>query len=230
MKHRILLILPAYNEEGKIGELVSKATQVAGVTVLVCADGCTDNTVAEAEDAGAIVSAYPVRKGIGHAIRRGIDYAHENGYELCCIQGGDNQDDPMEIPRLVHRLDKGYDLVIGSRYVRGGRSVNQNLFRFVTTKIYSLFFSVMTLHWINDASTGFRLFSTETAKGLDLWKDELNGYELEPCFLFDMLTKHRVSEVPATKYYHLDKSYSKMGAVDFMNIVLPVIRKRFGLL
>lgn len=225
-QHRILLILPAYNEEGKIGRLVKKSKDSIVKDVFVACDGCIDKTAEEAAAAGAIVSSLPQRAGVGHAIRRGVDYALDNDYDVCVVMGGDDQDDPKEIPRLIEKLDSGYDFVIGSRYIPGGRTVNQNLFRFLSTKTYSLFFSIMTLHWISDASNGFRAFLPQVAKRCDLWRKELDGYELEPYLLFDMVKYFRYAEVPVTKYYHLNQSYSKMKPfVDWFNIIKPVMMK-----
>jgi dolichol-phosphate mannosyltransferase len=227
---KTLLILPAYNEEGKIGTLVKKAIASNTVTtVLVSTDGNTDNTASEAKNAGAVVLSSPEKRGVGFAIRRGIDYALENGYEYCVIMGGDDQDDPKEIPKLLAKLDESNDFVIGSRYISGGKTENQNAFRFFSTKIYSLFFSTMALRWLSDASNGFRAFKTSACKNIDLWRPDLDHYELEPFFLYDMVTKHKWAEVPVKKYYHQDKSYSKMKINDFFVILVPVVKKRLGL-
>ncbi len=225
-KHRILLILPAYNEEGKIGRLVRKAKKSIVDDVFVACDGCKDRTAEEAGEAGAVVSNLPGRAGVGHAIRRGIDYAHENDYDICVIMGGDDQDDPQEIPRLIEKIDGGYDFIIGSRYIPGGRTVNQNLFRYLTTKVYTLFFSLMTFRRLTDASNGFRAFRTAACRKCNLWRKELDGYELEPYLLFDMVKYFGYAEAPVTKYYHIGQSYSKMTPfVDWYRIIKPVVAK-----
>ncbi|MBI2675142.1 MAG: glycosyltransferase family 2 protein [Candidatus Aenigmarchaeota archaeon] len=226
MPHKILLILPAYNEEGKIGSLVRKAKKSIVSGIFVACDGCTDRTEEEAREAGAIVSALGKRCGVGNAIRRGIDYALEKGYDIGVIMGGDDQDDPQEISHLIKKIDEGYDFVIGSRYLPGGKTVNQNLFRFLTTKMYSAFFSVFAMKGLSDASNGFRAFRTRICKSMDLWRSDIDGYELEPVMLFEAVKNFRFAEVPVTKYYHKGKSYSKMKVfVDWWKIIRPVLWK-----
>ena len=198
--------------------------------VLVVTDGNTDNTAGEAKAAGATVIEYKERKGVGFAIRAGIDYAAKNGFDLCCIMGGDNQDEPNEIPRLLAKLDEGYDFVLGSRYIPGGATTHQPLFRFVTTKVYSIFFSIMTLKWLSDASNGFRLFKTSMCNQMKLWNPALDGYELEPYLLFEAETRFKCAEAPVTKHYHLKQSFSKMKPfVDWWKIIKPVLKARLGL-
>lgn len=225
-EHRILIILPAYNEEGKIGSLVRKTKNSIATDTFVGCDGCTDNTPKEAEEAGAIVSYKPERTGIGAAIRRGIDYAMENNYDVCVIMGGDDQDDPQELPNLIKKLDEGYDFVIGSRYIPGGKTVNQPFFRLLTTKTYSVFFSVLTRKWLTDASNGYRAFRTDMCRDLNIWRPELDHYELEPTVLYDAVRRFRFDEAPVTKYYHVDKSFSKMRPFyDWYAILKPVMKK-----
>ena len=224
--HRILIILPAYNEEGKIGNLVSKAKKSIATDIFVACDGCTDKTAEEAREAGAIVSDLPERTGIGAAIRRGINYALANDYDISVIMGGDDQDEPQELPRLINKIDEGYDFVIGSRYLKGGKTVNQPFFRLLTTKTYSVFFSVMTRRWLSDASNGYRVFRSDICKKMDLWRDDLDRYELEPCMLYDAIRYFKFTEAPVTKYYHTDKSFSKMRPfVDWYAIIAPVIKR-----
>ncbi len=230
----MLVILPAFNEEGKIGNLVRKFTlKPAGVVdeVLVVTDGNTDNTVAEAKSAGATVIEFKERKGIGFALRTGIDYAMQNGFDLCCIMGGDDQDEPVEIPRLLEKIDQGYDFVQGSRYIPGGKTNNQSLFRFLTTKLYSIFFSLVTFQHVTDASNGFRLFRTEICRKISLWNPKLDGYELEPFLLVHVVREVKWTEAPVTKNYHLNMSYTKMTPVIdwWRGTIKPVLKARFGL-
>jgi dolichol-phosphate mannosyltransferase len=84
----------------------------------------------------------------------------------------------------------------------------------------------MTLRWLSDASNGFRAFRPEVCKRCDLWREDLDGYELEPYLLFDMVKYFKFAEVPVTKYYHKTESYSKMRPfVDWYKIIKPVIIK-----
>ena len=142
------------------------------------------------------------------------------------IMGGDDQDDPLELPRFIEKIDGGYDFVIGSRYIPGGKAIHQSLFRWLTTKLYSFFFSILARRWLTDASNGYRVFRSKLCEGLDLWKSDLDGYELEPSLLYDAVRYFKFTEVPVTKFYHQNKSYSKMRPfIDWFNIIKPVIKK-----
>src|SRR3954453_5351700 len=113
---RTLCVLPAFNEEGKIGRLVRRFGPDAVGEILVVDDGSTDATGKEAEAAGATVIRQPQNMGVGAAIRSGIDYARDNGYEVVVVMGADDQDDPAEIPLVAEPVLAGEaDFVQGSR-------------------------------------------------------------------------------------------------------------------
>ena len=117
---KIIVVLPAYNEEGKIGRVVSgiKNDVEEGLidTVLVVDDGSTDKTAEDASVAGAKVISKPKNVGIGAGIRTGIDYALEHKFDIVLVMAGDDQDLPVEIPIVLNPiLNEGYDFVQGSR-------------------------------------------------------------------------------------------------------------------
>lgn len=115
---RIIAIPPAYNEEGKIGKVISKIPEQIVDKILVVCDGCTDNTEKEAKNSGARVLSYTTRKGIGFAIRTGIEFALKEKYDIIVILAGNDKDNPTEIINLVRPLIyEGYDYIQGSRYL-----------------------------------------------------------------------------------------------------------------
>ena len=92
-EHRLILIIPAYNESGKITDVVREAKKVPLLNeVLVVDDGSKDTTVKEAEDTGALVLSHPRNMGVGAAIRTGIDYALDNEFDVIVVMGGDDQE------------------------------------------------------------------------------------------------------------------------------------------
>jgi dolichol-phosphate mannosyltransferase len=229
---RIIAVLPAYNEEGKIGSVVSKIKDRAGSIVdriVVVNDGSEDRTTAEAEMNGAVVITHRENQGAGAAIRSGIDYALHEGYDIIVIMGGDDQDDPAEIGRIVTPIIKeGYDFVQGSRYLAGGRQVNIPLFRWVTTRMYSIFFRIIAGFPVTDGTNGFRAFRTSLFKDrrIDLHQKWLDKYELEPYLFFKAIALHyAVVEVPVTKFYPQTKiGYTKMKPIiDWWRISKPLL-------
>jgi dolichol-phosphate mannosyltransferase len=224
----IQMILPALNEAGKIGRSVERIPRTIVDQVVVVDDGSSDGTAAEAEGAGAVVLRHAVNRGVGAAIRTGIQHALDNGVDLCGILAGDDQDNPEEIDRLAGAIvDDGYDFVQGSRYVRGGSRLNQPLSRTVMTRSYSVAFSLCTLRRITDATNGFKLFRAEMCRQLDIDQEWLDRYELEPYLLYQAIRRgFKVREVPVTKYYPADRTvgYTKMRASrDWWRISRPLL-------
>lgn len=209
---RLILVVPAFDEEGKIGEVVRKALTRAPYldTVLVVDDGSRDATAREAESAGATVLKHPVNTGAGGAIRTGCEYAAEHGYDIIVVEGGDDQDDPAFIERLVQPIiNDGYDFVQGSRYLFGKLEIPA--FRLITTKGYSVVFSLAARRRVTDASNGFRAYRTAILNTINLRQQWLEQYELEPYLLLQTIKQgYRFKEVPVPKYWPKGKSYSKM--------------------
>jgi dolichol-phosphate mannosyltransferase len=223
---KVILVVPAFDEEGKIGEVVGKALTRAPYldTVLVVDDGSKDRTAEEAEQAGATVLKHAVNTGAGGAIRTGCEYAVEKNFDIIAVEGGDDQDDPAFIERLVTPIvDEGYDFVQGSRYLYGKLDIPA--FRLITTKGYSVLFSVAAGKRITDASNGFRAYKTSILRTINLRQQWLEQYELEPYLLLQTIKQgYKFKEVPVPKYWPKGRSYSKMVPFkSWWSITRPII-------
>jgi len=98
MKKIVLVIIPAFNEEGAVGKVVEEVhTHLPQVEVLVVNDGSTDLTSLKARTSGAIVLDLPFNLGIGGAMQAGYQYAYHKGYDIAIQVDGDGQHDPKEI-------------------------------------------------------------------------------------------------------------------------------------
>ncbi len=145
----IARILPAFNEQEKIGDLVHKIREAnigrIGVEVIVVDDGSRDRTSDIARDAGAdSVIRHSSNKGVGAAIRTGIAFARARNVDAIVIMGGDNQDDPNEIPKFVKKLEEGYSFVQGSRYLNDPSGNRPPIFRLLTTKMFTYAMHMVT--------------------------------------------------------------------------------------
>ncbi|MBU8933840.1 MAG: glycosyltransferase family 2 protein [candidate division Zixibacteria bacterium] len=234
---QILCILPAYNEQGKVGKVVTKVTATNEVDRIVVVDDCsTDNTQQEASEAGATVIRHEVNQGVGAGIRTGLTYGRENGFDIAVIMSGDDQHEATELPAVLAPLRNGEaDFVQGSRRLKEGKTVNAPLFREITTRLYSLVFTVFTGHRITDGTNGFRAFflSILDNDAINLDQDWLNTYELEPYLLWRAVksSEVRVVEAPVTVYYRGEtKQYSKMRPFrDWWRLARPLVFLRLGL-
>ena len=226
MKKDVIAIIPAYNEEAKIGDTVSKTLGYVDEVVVVN-DGSSDKTAEKAKLSGATLLSHPNNKGAGASIRTGINYAIENGCSTIIVLGGDDQDNPAEIPMLLKSIEDGYDFVQGSRYLKGIK--NQPFFRTLSTRLFTAFFKLATKQKVTDASNGFRAFKVNVVRSIDISPDWLNKYELEPYLLIQTLkSKFKYKEVPVSKYYGRKKGYSKMKPiVSWYSICRPMLREFF---
>jgi glycosyltransferase involved in cell wall biosynthesis len=140
----LLVIVPAFNEQGAIAEVVrSVHRHVPGVPVLVIDDCSTDDTILTARQVGAEVLALPHHLGLGGCVQAGYKLAYELGFQYVIRVDGDGQHNPRDIPRIFEKLKtSGCEMVIGSRFVsengsRTGtvRSLGIRFFRLVLRPI-----------------------------------------------------------------------------------------------
>lgn len=114
-KNKVLVIIPAYNEAECILTVVANVRD-AGYPLIVVNDGSSDTTLDICKEHDIPVLDLCVNLGIGGAVQAGHKYALANGYEFDVQFDGDGQHDASYIDRLIAPLEKGTDLVIGSRF------------------------------------------------------------------------------------------------------------------
>ncbi|HVF90876.1 MAG TPA: glycosyltransferase family 2 protein [Blastocatellia bacterium] len=234
---RVLCIAPAWNEGERIGRVVRAVPTGAVERTVVVDDGSTDDTASYAERAGATVIRAGENRGVGAAIRSGIDYAREHGYDVVVIVSGGGKTPPEQIPRLLQPiLDGRAEFVQGSRYKEGGEFLRMPLRRRLGTRAYTMLFSFFVGRRVTDASSGFRAIKLSLLEDgrIDLWQEWLDRYELEPYLLFKAFRLgHRVVEVPVTIEYPEENdgiAYTKMRAlVDWWKIFRPVVFLGLGI-
>jgi glycosyltransferase involved in cell wall biosynthesis len=159
---RLLVVIPAYFEEGKVGRVVSAARAQTGADVLVVDDGSTDATAAEARAAGAMVASHPVNLGYGAALQTGYRYALRHGYDAVLQLDADGQHDPESIPRLVEALDRA-DVVVGSRFLGMG-SYRPPLVRRLGMRLFGLVGSLLSGKRLTDPTSGYQAISREALR------------------------------------------------------------------
>ena len=152
---KISIVLPAKNEAGAIGDTIAKI-QVLKITkeIIVVNDGSTDTTKEIAELAGAKVISHPYSKGNGSAIKTG---ARNATGDVIIFMDADGQHDPQDIPRLLIKIEEGYDLVVGARQKGSQASIGRG----VANKLYNNLASYMSEHKVEDLTSGFRAVRAE---------------------------------------------------------------------
>jgi glycosyltransferase involved in cell wall biosynthesis len=152
----LLIIIPAFNEEGAIARVVHEVHRfVPGVPVLVIDDSSTDATNAVARAAGAEVLPLPHHLGLGGCVQAGYKLAYELGYSYVIRVDGDGQHDPRDIPRVFERLkESGCEMVIGSRFVASNGSETGSV-RSLGIRFFRLVLRPILGQPVHDPTSGF---------------------------------------------------------------------------
>ncbi len=153
----IMVLLPAYNEEGAITHVIKGVQQVLPDADIVVIDDCsTDNTAQVARDVGATVVCIPCNLGIGGAVQTGFKFAREHDYDVVIRLDGDGQHDPNEIPTLFAALSSGRaDAVFGSRFIGKESDMKIPLGRRLGIKTFAFLVTVLTGQKATDTTSGF---------------------------------------------------------------------------
>jgi glycosyltransferase involved in cell wall biosynthesis len=155
---KVLMVIPAYNEYGRIGEIVRAVKRILpSVKILVVNDCSSDDTGSESVEAGADVVTHLINLGYGAALETGYLYALQYGYEFIVQMDGDGQHLPGEVPQvLAPVLDGSADIVIGSRYLSTANTYKTSFIRKAGQKFFGMILSVITGYKITDPTSGFQ--------------------------------------------------------------------------
>jgi len=160
--NRCLAVVPAYNEEASIVDVIRALRRHASdFDVLVVDDGSTDDTRQLAEAAGADVLRLPFNLGIGGAVQAGFTFALEHGYDRMVQVDGDGQHDPREIHRLMQAMasDPSIDVVCGSRFLTADYRYPAPISRRTGIHIFAFILSRLMRQRVSDPTSGFRLYN-----------------------------------------------------------------------
>ncbi len=153
---KITAIIPAYNEASTIADVLQRTRRVVD-EIIVINDGSTDRTAEIARNHGAIVVSHVINRGLGAAIATGFELAMRRHADVVVTLDADGQHDPDEIKKFLIAIEKGADVVIGSRMVDPTgmpwvRQIAQMLGNVTTFVLFGA--------WVSDSQSGFRAFST----------------------------------------------------------------------
>jgi glycosyltransferase involved in cell wall biosynthesis len=194
---RVLIVIPAWNEEACIADVVREVRgELPGVGVLVVDDGSTDHTAAIAAEAGATVARLPYNLGVGGAMRLGYRYGREHGYDVVVKVDADGQHDPRYVPKLIDALDEA-DFVIGARFAGEGDYTVKGPRKWAMTMLSTV------LSWfgrtrLTDTTSGFVAANRRTVELLAHWYPvEYLGDTIEVLVRL-MRNGYKVRQVPVT--------------------------------
>jgi glycosyltransferase involved in cell wall biosynthesis len=208
---KILMLVPAYNEEESIGEVIKKIRAIYP-EVLVYDDGSTDETANVAESNGAMVIRNNRNRGYGRALKTLFQHAVVMDVDIVVTIDSDGQHDPNQIPQLIQPLlENKADIVIGSRFLTDDDKPNVPKYRRFGIKTITKFAQAGCFDKITDATSGFRAYSTNSLKRLHLTEDGM-GIATEILLKADE-SSLRLLEVPITTTRYDIKDSAAHGPV-----------------
>lgn len=234
---KINVIVPTYNEKENLERLVTQLLALpVPVEVIVVDDHSPDGTGVIAdrladENPGRVHVVHRAGKlGLGTAYIAGFHQAIALHSDLIVTMDADFSHPPSAIPAMVNKMGEGYDLVIGSRYVPGGKAVECTLPRKILSWGANAFARFMLGLKAHDATAGFRCYRREVLESIDLDQVFSNGYS----FLMEMLYKvqrkgWKVGEVPIVflNRQHGTSKISRNEIYKALYTVLRLAKKRF---
>lgn len=198
---RVLVCIPAFNEAESISDIVNKSKKYAD-EVIVYDDGSTDDTNQRASSAGAIVIRNPNNKGYGVAIRSLFQAAKEQNADIMVTLDSDGQHNPDQIPDIIEPIKQGFDLVIGSRYLRHDDKQKVPRFRSLGIKTITKLTQAASYNRITDSQSGFRAYNKNALSKINLFQD---GMAVSTEILLRSKEKNLLTtEVPITINYDIN--------------------------
>lgn len=200
------IILPTYCEAQNIEKLIDEIESLnMNVSILVIDDSSNDGTAdivrkLQKRYNNILLFTRPQKLGLGTAITDGfqIFMSLPNPPKCIVTMDADYSHNPRDIPRLVSSLKQGYSLVVGSRYCKGGYTVNWSLIRLAISKVANLIASLIVGERISDYTSGLRCYSTGLIQNImgDLHSQT---YEIQiETIRQARIRKFRIGEIPIT--------------------------------
>jgi len=193
---KIVVTVPAYNEEATIAAVIKDIKETMNrnrynYLVLVVDDGSRDRTKEAAKKAGAIVYSHPKNLGLAETFRSEVKKCIELNADIIVHTDADGQYRAEDIPKLIKEIQKGNDLVLGSRFL--GKIEEMPLIKRMGNRAFSKVISNITGQKISDGQTGFRAFTREFAEKVRIISDHTYTQEQ---IITGIKNKFKVSEVP----------------------------------
>ena len=213
---RVVAVIPAYNEEKHIGDVVRETKKFVD-EVIVVDDSSKDNTEKFAMGAGAVVLRHVINLQKGGALKTGCEAAITLGADIIITLDGDGQHDPNEIFSLLRKLKK-YDLVIGARKFNKNMPLNSRVGNRFLTWLSQLLFR----NKITDSQTGYRAFNANIYPKIT-WESTDYGIETE---MIKNISKHNISHAEVEVKTIYNDNYKGTTPFDGLKILANMISWR----
>ena len=211
---KVTVIIPTYNEIENIDSILKAVrASVPEAELFVVDDNSPDGTGQQAEktanEIGRVqVLHRPGKEGLGTAYRDAFKLVLAGDTDVIITMDADFSHDPQTIRSFLDAIRNGAEIVVGSRYIKDGMSVNWPLHRLLLSKWGNRYTAFMLRINVHDCTTGFRAFTTDAIKKINILKTISEGYSFgtETLFRASRLSKCQIVEVPII--FH-DRKYGK---------------------
>ena len=215
---KTILIIPAFNEQNAIGEIIEKSFQYVD-DILVVDDGSSDNTYSIVKKTDALIIRHETNLGKGVALKDAFNYIKD--YDIVVTIDGDGQHNPSEIPKLIKPIKEGKaDLVNGSRYLDGFDD-DTPAYRRVGQRVLDIATNITSGTKVTDSQSGFRSFKGDTIK---YYRFRDTGFGIESEMLADASENNlKIIEVPITVRYDVENSSTKGPVTHGVGVLIKII-------
>lgn len=231
-REKILVIIPTYNEAENIERICQEVvSSMNDVSILFVDDHSPDGTgnIADrlaGESPKISVIHRPKKMGLGAAYLDGFRYAAAKDYDYVLSMDCDLSHDPKDIPRLVSAARNGVDLVIGSRYIRGGGVIGWSFHRYLLSRLANFYTSAVLGFAVRDWTSGFKCYHRETLRSVIIGQPVANGYAFQIESVYRAIKAgFRFEEIPIL-FKERKYGKSKLGAPNIGEAFLRVLTLR----
>ncbi len=229
-----LIVIPTYNEEGNIGSLINEIIEILpNADIIVIDDNSTDNTQ---EEINTLIAKHSKRvnlivrkdiRGLGTAYTTGLLYGLNNGYDHIVTMDADYSHSPEYLPLILKTLNE-CDVVIGSRYIKDGGTVNWRIRRILLSWLANRFASfIMGLNG-TDLTSGYRAYKADILKKIDFDNIRSNGYSylVEMLYIIKILNGKTI-DIPII-FFDRTQGKSKISKKEIYRGAFTLFRLRFS--
>ena len=199
-----LVIIPTYNEADNILKIIPEVLKNTSAEnqfhILVVDDNSPDGTAKLVEDMNnefVHILKREKKSGLGTAYVAGFHYAIKNNYDFVFEMDADFSHDPKYLKGFIEKINEGYDLVIGSRYINGISVLNWPIRRLILSYLASVYTRMVTGLKVMDTTAGFMCYRVSALKQINLDEVKSNGYSFQIEMKFKFYKKgFKIKEIP----------------------------------
>ncbi len=226
----ISVVIPTYNEKENIKRLIPAIfKQVRNAEVIVVDDNSPDGT---ADEVRKLSENFRVRL-ISRRTKLGLGSAYKTGFKVAkgsivFQMDADFSHDPKFLRKFIAKISNGCDVVIGSRYIKGGKIVGWGVYRKLVSRVANFFASILLRMPVSEVTTGYRAYRKKIFKKINLNSIKSDGYSFQLeilCKLYKAGAK--ISEVPIV-FVDRKVGKSKLGRSEIFNFISTVVRLMFS--